>query len=209
MTNLNNLNFGAVLTYDDEATVLQKGRCGYPKTTNVARAKQTDYVLVAYNKRHNGNPSKTLEHNEGFLLIKPTDVKQHTFVENGEEVKRISFEFQEYAKISIDNAWRKLTGGIQSITYYDTKQDSIQKALEKLNLDLDSLVWETLPPKNETQDEPKENSVQDNTEQSKIIQETTQAEILPLPVAVARAKALIAKHTGIDESAIHISFDQF
>lgn len=205
MTNLNNLNFGAVLTYDDEATVLQKGCCGYPKTTNVARAKQTDYVLVAYNKRHNGNPSKTLEHNEGFLLIKPTDVKQHTFIEDEKEVKRISFSFQQYAKISIDNAWRKLTGGIQSITYYDTKECTIQDAFKKLDLDFDSLVWETLPPKDETI----KNSVQDNTEQYKTITETTQAEILPLPVAVARAKALIAQHTGIDERAIHISFDQF
>lgn len=209
MTNLNNLNFGAVLTYDDETTVLQKGRCGYPKTTNLTRAKQTDYVLVAYNKKGNANPSKTLEHNEGFLLIKPTDVTQHTFIEDEKEVKRISFSFQQYAKISIDNAWRKLTGGIQSITYYDTKECTIQDAFKKLDLDFDSLVWETLPPKNEPRDEPKENSVQDNTEQSKTIQETMQAEILPLPVAVARAKALIAQHTGIDERAIHISFDQF
>lgn len=209
MTNLNNLKFGAVWTYQDEASVLQERECGYPKTTEIARAKEADYILVAYNKRNNKNPSKTLDHCEGFLLIKPTDVKQHTFIEEGKEVKRISFSFQEYAKISIKNAWRKLTGGRQSITYYDDSKHTIQKALEKLSLDLDSLVWETLPPKNEPQDEPKESLVQDNTKQSETLSENTQAEILPLPVAVAKAKALIAKHTGIDESAIHISFDQF
>lgn len=205
MTNLNNLNFGAVLTYDDEATVLQKGRCGYPKTTNVARAKQTDYVLVAYNKKGNANPSKTLEHKEGFLLIKPTNVEQHTFPENGKETNRISFIFQEYAKVSIENAWRKLTGGLQSITYYDTKEYTIQDAFNKLGLDFDGLVWETLPPKDKT----KEDLIQNNKKQYETLSENTQAEILPLPVAVAKAKALIAKHTGIDESAIHISFDQF
>lgn len=211
MKNPNQSRLVACLAWENLDDLLQDSYCGNWRTATW-RAKRTDYLLVAHNKNNNEQADSNLKHGEGLLLAKISEISKFKTIKNGKETELKRFHFQEYAKISIKKAWQTLTpnGGQQPFTYYDDSNNlTAQDAFDLLGLDFDSLVWETLPPKNEPQDEPKENSVQNNTKQSETLSENTQAEILPLPVAVARAKALIAQHTGIDERAIHISFDQF
>lgn len=207
MTVQKTTKFAAVFTYDDTETVLANGRCGFP-ITDFARASQVDYLLIAHNKRNNPDADRNLTHGEGFLLAKvnkPNGVTRHKFTEkdkhgNDKIVERKAFHFQEYAHISIKDAWRTLTGGIQSITYYDNDKYGIQEAFDKLDLDFDSLVWQTLP----------KTSIADNsTDNQNKIAEPISDEYWSVPVALAKAKALIARHTGIPVDAIHIRFDDF
>lgn len=207
MKNSNQSRLVACLAWQNLDDLLQDGYCGNWRTATW-RAKRTDYLLVAHNKNNNEQADSNLKHGEGLLLAKISEISKFKTIKNGKETELKRFHFQEYAKISIKKAWQTLNpnGGQQPFTYYDDSNNlTAQDAFDLLGLDFDSLVWETLPPKDETI----ENFVQNNTEQYKTIPETVQAEILPVPIAIARAKALIAKHTGIDERAIHISFDQF
>lgn len=203
MKNPNQSRLVVFLSWENLDDLRQNGYCGNWRTATW-RAKRADYLLVAHNKNNNEQADGNLKHGEGFLLVKISEITTLKTTKKGKETELKRFHFQKYAKISIKKAWQILNpnGGQQPFTYYDDSNNlTAQDAFDLLGLDFDSLIWETLPPK----DELSENSIQNNIEQY----ETIQAEILPLPVAVARAKALIAKHTGIDESAIHISFDDF
>lgn len=207
MTVQKTAKFAAVFTYDDTESVLKKGRCGFP-ITDFARASQVDYLLIAHNKRNNPDANRNLEHGEGFLLVKvnkPNGVTRHKFTKkdkhgNDKTIERKAFHFQEYAHIAIKDAWRTLTGGRQSITYYDSEQFGAQVAFDKLGLDFDGLVWQTLS---------KTELANDGTDQQDEATEPTSGEYWSVPVAVAKAKELIAHHTGIPASAIHIGFDDF
>lgn len=212
MKNTNQSRLVAFLAWENLDDLLQSGYCGNWRTATW-RAKRTDYLLVTHNKNNNEQSDGNLKHGEGFLLAKITKITTHTFIEkddhgNEKSCERKRFHFQEYAKISIKQAWQILNpnGGQQPFTYYDDSNNlTAQDAFDLLGLDFDSLDWEILPLKDEAQ----EYLIQDNTKQSEKITEMIQAEILPLPVAVARAKALLAKHTGIPIDAIHIGFDDF
>lgn len=202
----NQSKFATVFSYDDAATVLNQGRCGFP-ISDFARASWVDYLLIAHNQRNNPDADRNLTHGEAFLLVKvnkPNGVTRHKFTKkdkhgNDKTIERKAFHFQEYAHISIKNAWRTLTGGIQSITYYDSEQFGAQVAFDKLGLDFDGLVWQTLS---------KTELANDGTDQQNKTTEPT-SKYLPVPVAVAKAKELIARHTGVPASAIHIGFDDF
>lgn len=207
MKNTNQSRLVAFLAWENLDDLLQSGYCGNWRTATW-RAKRADYLLVTHNKNNNEQADGNLKHGEGFLLAKITKITTHTFIEkddhgNEKSCERKRFHFQEYAKISIKKAWQILNpnGGQQPFTYYDDSNNlTAQDAFDLLGLDFDSLIWQTLP-KTELAD--------DNTDKQDETAEPTSGEYWSVPVAVAKAKELIAHHTGIPTDAIHIGFDNF
>lgn len=191
----NQANFAAVLTWETLKDIKKQCGSGNWKTV-LNRAKRVDYLLLVSNKRD--NPDSPYTHGEGFLLAKISGVREL------KPDNRKVFLFQEYAEVSLQKCWGKLTSGANPITYYDNwNENNVLNAAEafaRIGLNFDKLEWKKFPEKPDNIEEMKEETSKNITKQS---YQSNLEDFLTIP----EAKRRLAKTLGVDESCISITIN--
>jgi len=170
----------AVFSGKDLNIMCAEGGSGY-WLAKADRLNDADYLIVVRNRRETW-AVKDLEHGTGFLIAKITGCFKTPDYED-----RNVITFDEYAEISVENAWRMLTGGQR----YPVAYLNAQEAFSRIGVKPEQLEWKKFQSSTQSQPKPPKEKM----------------EKLSLNEAVERAKKDISDATGINESSITITIN--
>ena len=168
-----------VFTGKDLNIMRAEGGSGY-WLAKAERLNDAKYLIAVRNRRETW-AVKDLEHGTGFLIAKITGC-----FKNPDYDDRNVITFEEYAEISVKEAWKMLTGGQR----YPVAYLAAEEAFSRIGIKLEQLEWKkfqtSTPSKPTAVEAPKK---------------------LSLNEAVERAKQDISNATGIDASSITITIN--